>query len=48
MAENNDKKVTLKELYSYAYSQARSWTSSTGNAQRAQYYGPDDEVLFCR
>jgi hypothetical protein len=46
--KNRDSKITLKELYSYAYSTARNWTSDTGNPQRAQYYGPDDEVLFCR
>ena len=46
--KNNDNKITLKEIYTYAAAWANYWTYDTGNAQRAQYYGPDDEVLFCR
>ena len=42
--QNNDKKVTLKELYDYIINQVRSWRLS----QSAQYYGPDDFVLFKR
>ena len=42
--KNNDKKVTLKELYDYIVNQVRSWRLS----QSAQYYGPDDFVLFKR
>ena len=42
--QNNDKKVTLKELYDYIDQQVRSWKLS----QSAQYYGPDDFVLFKR
>ena len=42
--KNNDKKVTLKELYDYIVQQVRSWKLS----QSAQYYGPDDFVLFKR
>ncbi len=41
--KDKDKKVTLKELYTYAYSQAGSWAN-----QDAVHYGPDDEVLFAR
>ena len=42
--KNNDKKVTLKELYDYIINQVSSWRLS----QSAQYYGPDDFVLFKR
>ena len=41
---NGDRKATLKELYTYAYNKAYSWTGS----QRAQYYGNDNEVVFSR
>ena len=39
---NNDKKVTLGEIYKYAYDRALEWDAS----QHAQYYGPVNEVLF--
>ena len=42
---NGDKKITLSELYKYAYNTALNWGST---AQHAQYYGPDSEVLFSR
>ena len=42
---NGDKKITLSELYNYAYNTALNWGST---AQHAQYYGPDSEVLFSR
>ena len=38
---NNDGKITLKELYDYAYQTAISWAN-----QHAQYYGVDSKVLF--
>ncbi len=42
---NGDKKVTLSEIFNYAYNNALKW----GNAvQHAQYYGPSSEVLFSR
>ncbi len=41
---NKDKKVTLYELFNYANSQAKRWSPR----QDAQYFGPDDEVLFRR
>ena len=44
--KNEDGKVTLWEIYSYANSTARSWTSKNGDPQRAKYYGPEGEVLF--
>ena len=40
---NKDNKVTLYEIYRYAKDQAYSWTR-----QSAEYYGPDNEVLFRR
>jgi len=40
---NGDGKITLKELFDYASDQASDWVP-----QRAQYYGSDNEVLFCR
>ncbi len=46
--KNKDSKITLKELYDYTYTTAYNWTSGTGSPQRAQYYGPDNEVLFTR
>ena len=45
---NGDRNVTLKELFSYAYRTAHHWAGGDANAQRAQYYGPDAEVLFSR
>ena len=42
---NGDKKITLSELYKYAYNTALYWGST---AQHAQYYVPDSEVLFSR
>ena len=45
---NSDGRITLKELYTYTYNQAYEWTRGTGSPQRAQYYGPDNEVLFTR
>ncbi len=42
--KDNNKKITLKELFDYTYSTAYNWT----NSQQAQYYGPDSEVLFFR
>ena len=42
---NGDKKITLSELYNYAYNTALNWGST---AQHAQYYGPDSEVMFTR
>ncbi|MBR4906232.1 MAG: caspase family protein [Clostridia bacterium] len=41
--KNNDKQITLKELYDYVKATAYSWVGQT-----AQYYGPDSEVLFRR
>lgn len=41
--KNGDNKITLKELYDYAFLQANEWVY-----QNAQYYGPDGEVLFRR
>ena len=45
---NKDKLVTLRELYDYAYTAAYNWTYSSGDPQRAQYYGTDGEILFRR
>lgn len=45
---NKDKKLTLKEVYTYTYNLAYSWTNSGGEPQRAQYYGTDSTVLFTR
>ncbi len=45
---NKDKKLTLKEVYTYTYNLAYSWTNGTGEPQRAQYYGTDSAVLFTR
>ena len=42
---NGDKKITLSELYNYAYNTALNWGST---AQHAQYYGSDSEVMFTR
>ncbi len=41
---NGDKNLTLKEIYDFVSQQAQQWTGS----QHAQYYGPDNEVLFKR
>ncbi|MBR6039574.1 MAG: leucine-rich repeat protein [Clostridia bacterium] len=40
---DSNNKVTLYEIYRYAYDQAYSWTG-----QYAKYYGPNNEVLFRR
>ncbi len=40
---DSNKKVTLYEIYRYAYDQAYNWTRQT-----ARYFGPDNEVLFRR
>ena len=40
---DSNNKVTLYEIYRYAYDQAYSWTG-----QYAHYYGPNNEVLFRR
>ncbi len=45
---NGDRKVTLKELYTYTYNTAYNWTYNSGSPQRAQYYGNDSEVVFSR
>ena len=41
---NGDQDITLAEIFKYTYETALRWT----DAQHAQYYGPDDEVLFFR
>ncbi len=41
--KNKDGRITLKELYEYAYQTAYAWVG-----QHAQYYGADAEVLFVR
>ena len=41
---NNDANLTLREIFQYTYNQAYNWTG----AQHAQYYGPDNEILFTR
>ena len=40
---DSNNKVTLYEIYRYAYDQAYRWTR-----QYAKYYGPNNEVLFRR
>ena len=45
---NKNNEVTLKELFTYTYNTAYSWTQNSGSPQRAQYYGNDNEVLFSR
>jgi hypothetical protein len=40
---NRNGRITLKELYDYAYRTAYDWAG-----QSAQFYGADDEVLFKR
>ena len=49
-ADNGDKLITLKEIFQYSYNQAISWNDrySTKTRQHAQYYGPDNEILFRR
>ena len=43
MSYTYNKKVTLYEIYRYAYDQAYRWAG-----QYAKYYGPNNEVLFRR
>lgn len=43
--DNDDKQITLKEIYSYTYKMGLNWGSTP---QYAQYYGPDNEILFRR
>ena len=50
---NNNKSVTLKELYTYIYNTVYNWTKDlyyggSPAPSHVQYYGTDSTVLFER